>query len=49
MARLIYYLPAAGFFYFFISDKPAVIGAAGLAVYLIVARFAPDFKDKLIR
>jgi len=49
MAKLRYYIPVVGLFYFFMPDKPAVVGAVCIAVYLIVVRFAPDFKDKLIR
>lgn len=49
MAKLRYYLPMLGLFYFFMPDKPAVVGAVGIAVYLIIARFAPDFTDKLMR
>jgi hypothetical protein len=49
MAKLRYYLPALLFFWFFLYDNPAVLGAIGLLLYLLTARYAPDFIDKTLR
>jgi hypothetical protein len=49
MTKLKFYLPALLFFWFFLYDNPAMFGAIGLALYLMIARYAPDFADKLMR
>jgi hypothetical protein len=49
MASLKFYLPALLFFWFFLYDNPAVLGAIGLVLYLILARYTPDFIRKTLR
>jgi hypothetical protein len=49
MNNLKFYLPALLFFWFFLYDNPAILGAVGLVLYLLVARYAPDFMNKMLR